>query len=281
MQQSNVKMKSGNINSMLFGVYGEIKTGKSTFALTFPTPMVYINFDQGFHRASWRFPNYNVYQLELYEAMETVLTTTKADVYLRTYRLPFRFPGLKASGYTEMYDKLLLPDMMSVYNSSVIRTIVIDTGSLLWTFICEAHLERLNQFKPRENLMPLDYRRPNTDMRTIIGTARHVDKNLCIVHHVGGVYKAQTGRGGQAVEMRVGDTWAGWKEMGSLVDVVGRMYDTEVITAPNGTPMTQRTKPYMIVEKCGLTLDIEGARANQPTYDNVLEGIYQYRQTNI
>ena len=267
------------VEPVLLGVYGEVKTAKSSIGLTFPRPMVYINFDQGFHRAAWRFPHYKVEHLNNLDSMADIINRTngQSDVYLRTYQLPFVWPGKKAQGYIQIYDNLLLHDFVALYSDPRIKSVVIDTGSLLWSFICDTHLERLNTFKPRENLLQYDYRRPNLDMRTIIGSARHYGKNLCVIHHVGGVYENRK-QGKIDVSVKVGETWSGWKEMGGLVDIVGRTYKEEVVQGPNGALVTQKCMPYLVPEKCGLTLAAEGQRINDPTFDNIMAAINHYRQ---
>ena len=263
------------IPNILVGVYGDIKTGKSSVALTFPKPMVYLDFDHGFHRAAWRYPQYRTIDVNSLGTMHQAFASAvpETDVYLRSYHLPLVFPGQKTSGYLQMYDEVLLPDMQAIYSHPGIKTVVIDTGSMLWKFVCETHLERLNQFKPRENLMPIDYRRPNLDMRTLIGIARQTGKNLCIVHHVGGVYESRIGSNGRAMDVQVGETWAGWKEMGATMDMVARCYNTQIDPAGGIT----KTPPYAVVEHSGLTLSMEGARIDEPTHERFVQAIQYFR----
>lgn len=278
MQNNNVT----ELGPMLIGIYGDIKTAKTTFLLTAPKPIFFFDFDQGFERAIWRFPEIKHTIITNIAETDTALKDGN-QVIRKFYPIPIKWPGQKTTGFLQLWDEVIVPDFMAVYNDARIKTLVIDTGTLMWLCDHSAHLERvgLRSTNPRSSLLPVEYARPNSDMRSLIGAARHLGRNLILTHHVGGVYETRMvkhGRGIVSEEVRVGDTWAGWKEMGGLVDLVARSYTRELTGQDDiGNIVYANTDPFIVVEHCGLTLRAEGFKLSNPTFDQLKQAVETFR----
>jgi len=262
---------SASLGNLLAGIYGDIKSGKTTWALTAPKPIFYLDFDLSFDRAIWRLP----YTHKLIDNISELgpALSSGVDIVRKIYPVPIKWPGQASLGNLQLWDNTIVPDFMAIYNEPRVVSIVIDTGTLMWNVDHQAHLERVSVGKSRTSLLPVEYARPNADMRALIGAARHMQRNLIMIHHVGGVYETRAHKRGTQIvteDVRIGDTWAGWKEMGSLVDFVVRTYTKELTGRDDlGNPIFRTVMPFQVIETCGLTLKAEGMLVKDPTFDNV------------
>ena len=75
------------VDNLLLCVWGDIKTAKTTLALSFPTPMFHIDFDFSFRRAIPRFEDqYSVLALSDDKSVTEALLGS-ADIVTKQYQL--------------------------------------------------------------------------------------------------------------------------------------------------------------------------------------------------
>jgi hypothetical protein len=262
------------IENLVIGSWGDIKTCKTTLGLSFPTPIVHFDFDLGFERARNRIPpNLKVLEVPYNIALtESMLVTP--DIISKKYRIPIKFPKQASKGILDLWENQIITDIVLVLGVERIKSLLFDTGTVMWNLDKDAQLERVQtaaskRGNTRENLAQIEYSVPNTEMRALLGHAKHYGKNLYISHHIGGVYEERlTNSGTQSV--RIGDTWDGWNHLGAIVDVIVR---TKVKAATNGLgPVPEAT-----IETCGYTLSAEGLVIPNPTFDTILAMINALR----
>jgi len=256
------------LESLALGIWGDIKTCKTTFALTFPKPLIHFDLDQGIKRALPRFREFSYQQVA--ENMPLSSVTKLTDIISKPYRLPIKWPGQPVASMLSLWD-VFMDDLRVACETPEIKTIVVDTGSVLWRIATQAHLERVQKEKPeRVNLIQIEYAKPNTEMRGAIGAVKAYGKNLVMVHHVGGIYKdVLTAKGVE--QQRVGDTWEGFGGMGGMVDIVVRAYIDHVqgnYIAGKGLTYTQ--VPTIAIETSGVTLAAEGMTLPNPKYETLM-----------
>ena len=242
-------------------VWGPIKTLKTTMLLTSPTPLVHLDFDGGIDRAIWRFPNYKIEKLwsPVNKEHFDQLVAQGTDIISIQYRMPLDWPGQKKRGYLELVDNITSDIFVASINPDV-KTIGVDTGSILWRAEHQAHLERVqgrSAESTRQSLLPVEYARPNSDMHSLHQNMKELGKNIISIHHVGGIYNDVVDKGsGKVQSVRVGDTWEGWNKIGNMADVICQAYfpppSYEDIAA-NRQPL-----PKLFIQVCGLTLEAQG-----------------------
>jgi len=252
------------IEQLVIGSWGEIKTAKSTFGLSFPNPLVHLDFDLGFERASNRIPpNLQIVRVP-YNIPLTEKILSQGDIITKMYKIPIRFPKQAIAGILALWEEQIIADIITILGMERIKSILYDTGTVMWGLDKDAQLERAQQNnKTRINLTEIEYATPNQEMRAVLGHCKYYGKNLYIPHHVGGIYEERlTNTGTKSV--RVGDTWDGWKHMGAIVDVILK---TQI--SRNGQGIT----PEATIETCGYTLSAEGLTLANPTFESILNTI--------
>lgn len=263
------------VENLIVGSYGDIKSGKTSFGLTFPRPIVHFNLDMGFHRASHRFPKHQV--VTQWEPLSPQLLAANQDILSKDYFLPVRFPGMRLQGVLDLWMGAIIPELVAAITDTNTRSILIDTGTVMWQIAKDAQLERVQQRDSgRSNLNQYEYTLPNQEIRSLLGAIRASGKNGYITHHVGGIYKDMPGPTGRVQSMRVGDTWDGWNHMGAVVDVIGRnrIVDEDAKTVP---PSINKV-PILDIETCGYTLKAEGKSLPYPTFEALLNIINLFRE---
>ncbi len=265
-----------NIEQLVIGSWGPIKSAKTTFGLTFPRPLVHLDFDLGFERARARIPaNLQIITVP-HNVPLTPLILDSGDIITKGYKLPIKFPKQKMPGGTlEIWENEIIPDIVLIMETPRILSILYDTGTVMWSIDKDAQLERAQKSaakfgNTRETLSQIEYSVPNQEIRALLGAAKHYGKNLYIPHHIGGMYEERlTTKGTESV--RTGDTWDGWSHLGAIVDVIGR---TKIQTPING----QGIVTELVIETCGYTLQAEGLTVPNPTFDTVLSLINTLRE---
>jgi len=185
---------------MIVGIWGNDKTGKSSLALSFPKPMLYMEFDLGgFERAKQGRP-------QIRKDFEEGLITYK------TYMVPLQGipdnvtfkPSKVITGMKEFWYSFLQDYIGFLDAKNGIVTGIIDTGTLLWETIATAFLQEKQEQQLdahgnlidtrkelRTSLLPIEYREPNIRMRGLLYQARVHNKNLILTHHSRDVYASR------------------------------------------------------------------------------------------
>jgi hypothetical protein len=255
--KTSVKMQNNTIppvTSLSLGLWGDIKTAKTSLACSAPGPIVHFDLDQGFDRATGQLRHKNFHiappgQLSMF-MVQNGHTLDANSIITIPYQMPIQFPGQAVIGYVDLLN-LVIADVGCAYPDAIIRSIIVDTGTVMYDLVTKAALERIQATSktPRQRLQRMEYSRPNAELRAIYGAQKTYRKNLIITHHIGGVYQdVLTERGVDS--QRVGDTWAGFAGLGAIVDMIGRTA-IGVDDAGNKQPMIQ-------IETSGYTLALEG-----------------------
>lgn len=157
------------ITSLIIGVEGPEKSGKTHFGLTAPAPILFMDFDQRARGTIEKFAR------------------TKSIV-----RCPFIIPydevgavELKKKGSTEipkeLHAKLVALHLRATQvmeiacRSTVLRSIVLDGTDTLWTLACMAKFGRLNKVPPSA------YREVNTAFEALLNKPKAAKKNLILL----------------------------------------------------------------------------------------------------
>lgn len=266
------------VEQLVIGSWGEIKSAKSTLGLSFPTPWVMFDFDQGFARAKPRLPLIQPGKTLVEVPPGTVLTPailSSADMIVKSYRLPIKFPKAPVRGWLGLWEDEVLPDMVLVIEDKRFLSMLFDTGTVLWNLAKDAMLERAQKStRDRTSLLPVEYTMPNGELRAVLGSGKHYNKNMYISHHVGGKYEDRP-----SGSVRVGDTWDGWNHLGAVVDVIVK---TSIEIGPlslgiNGQGMVAAKIPVCHIETNGYSLESEGCKIELPTFQKILDLTNEFR----
>ena len=268
------------VRQLRLGLWGDVKTAKTSLAMTFPKPIFHADLDQGFHRVHNRLGGYNVLEWSSTEPAGKMLadklsgSTYRYDIYSKSYQQPLLWPGTAIVGIEELWNEVV-QDIITAYQIPDFQTVILDTGSVAWQLATDSQLERVQRNnKSRERLNKYEYTRPNAEMRALYGGASTYGKNFAIVHHMTGKYEQQN-IGGQLQEIEVGKTWKGFKEMGAMVDVVGQTF------IQNDDNPDLPSIPTLYIWTCGLTLGFERKSIENPTYDMLLTEINDIREAEF
>lgn len=287
-----------DIDSLLIGLYGDIKTGKTSFMLSMPKPLVDFDFDQSFDRAAVRALHQEgglTYKKVMPDEDLTDDILNSYDIIVRCYDMPLKLPGMPLEGFVDIWEGKLIPEFLMTLNNPNIKSVGIDTGTLFWTIDHQAQLERVQREssnKIRQRLLPVEYARPNTEARSLLGAVRNKRKNLVALHHVGpkhgpGYETIRRGNREEKVfkpDMLIGETWSGFSHLGQIVDVIARtrveqgcqtcgttFADTPSSRLEHGThKLNGSVVPTLEVEHCGYSLSAGGMKFENPTF----EGLY-------
>ena len=268
------------VTKLRMGLWGDVKTAKTSLAMTFPKPIFHVDLDQGFHRVTNRLGGLTYLEWSNYDPngkmlVEKIAQGHVADIYTKSYQQPLLWPGSKIVGIEDLWNEVV-QDVIAAYQLPKIQTVVLDTGSVAWELACNSELERAQRTKEdKQTLGVFEYRRPNNEMRALYGGAKTYDKNFAIVHHMAGVYEPRVNSNGRVSDVKVGDTWKGFKEMGAMVDVVGQ---TLIHEEKDAQGIIIKRTPRVYIGTCGLTLEMEGRNVDEPTYDNLVGFINEFRR---
>ncbi len=169
---------------LILSVEGHQGAGKTHFALTAPDPIAFINLDKGEEGVIHKFGDKKISVVSIFPA-DTEEGAVKEMQKLR-----------------EAYDYALLSA------DSNFRTVIVDTGSVLWELNRMAHFGQLKA-------MPTSYMGPNLVMATIGRIAAESSKNVIFLHRLKEEWKGNSPTGNYV--------FSGYKEMPYLVQAVLRM----------------------------------------------------------
>jgi len=261
---------------MIFGIWGEDKTGKTSLALTAPKPLVFMEFDiGGFNRAIWRFDGDYKSNLIKYESYPMPMQFGTFD----PSRLELR-PSKVVVGMKELFYRWASAYIKHLQDSSI-ASIVIDTATLLYSITCDSYLQEKQetQLDPKGNLLPneklrvqlaqIEYREPNNRMRGIIYNAKVASKNLILVHHARDEYKPMLQRNGAIANAATGKRErAGFATLGDSADVIAYTWWQNTELDPKTKEIVKPAKPFCRVELAGVK-PLEGMAFQEPTFDKI------------
>ena len=264
---------------MIFVLWGEDKSCKTTLALSFPKPLVHLELDiGGFDRANRNLPHLHIKDW-----------VKDGSIIHKEFVLPLQIehfdPVLTARARKIVVGmKELFYDMVGEYIKYLkdpnISTIVLDTGTIFYNLVCDAYLQEMQESqlplrpdglgkdgKPlRVQLQQQEYREPYTRMASIIYQAKAHKKHLVLTHHATDEYgMVQQGQGVIGMGMTGKRQLHGWKKLGAACDVFGKTYWNSNVK-----------KPYFTVELAEVK-ELEGMTFEEPTYDMISTTIKMIR----
>jgi len=273
----------------IIAICGDEGTCKTTMALTFPKPLHHFDIDVGgFRRAAWRLSTEGIVSKGYPKPiqMEKLLGqvgTPSAQVGTPSTRVSI---PKKVTGMKELWQQIV-QDFVNACMDKEVKTLVIDSNTLLWNICHNSHLQELqerqlikwkndpktknipfDENEYRERLQPPEYGPANDKMRTILHTARSFQKNLVLTHYPTDEYGAIPDSKGNIVEGKTGiKILDGFKETVKLVDMV--MWLSIKETVEQGKKIKH---PIAKITKCGLEgmgLDATGLEIPS-TYEGIM-----------
>lgn len=262
---------------MIFGLWGEDKSCKTTLALTFPKPLIHMEFDVGgFTRA-----NRNLDGLPIKD------WTDQGLIKNEQYVMPFQVgsidpitniirPSKAIVGVKELFYRFA--GSFIKHLDEPIATIVIDTGTLFYEVTCTGYLQEKQEIqldasgniKPNEklraSLLPIEYREPYIRMRGFIYQAKAHNKHLVLTHHASDEYGMIRLRDGTMGEGKTGKRLLhGWTQLGDSADVIVHTWWDKT-----------EKKPWCEVELAEVK-ELEGMKFREPTFDKIATTIKMIR----
>lgn len=247
----------------VWAIWGEEKTGKTTLALTFPKPIMHFDLDiGGYQRAARRLDTSNITSTPYTPGLqlEKMIGAQKDGISVRVPK--------KVTGYKEMWSKICI-DFSNAVQDASIQTIVMDSGTQLWSICHTALLQEkqeqqlsqgIKESDLRTSLLSIEYGPANERMKLLIFTARSFNKNLILTHYPKDVYGSRlTDKGVE--EYRTGEVDIdGFKQTKALSDIAVRTY------ADKGK---EGVKTKAVVTLSGMGLEAIGLELENPTYDRL------------
>ena len=244
--------------------------------------------------------------LKIQAVSKPIIGDQEEEIHYWSCKLPLRFPGRNNEGFLDLLEQRIIPDMIAACESSYYKSIMIDTGTQLWEILTQAHLERVqksNENKTRQNLIQIEYARPNLEARALYQAAKSNDKSLISIHHLGAKYgvgfeEVQKGKNKEKILKKdtvLGETWKGFTQLGQIVDTIVR-HDLEwkctscnelVPSSANGqmgieiemahsnhlSRIDKTFIPTIVIEECGFSLNAQGTKIESPSYKELLSYI--------
>ena len=264
---------------MICVLWGEDKSCKSTMALSFPRPLVNMEFDiGGFNRACR-----NIGDLKIKDWKDT------GEITNQQYIMPMQLqldsakqlgPSKIVIGIKELWYEFATGFIKNVQNPDV-QTIVVDTGTLLYELTCTGYLQEKQELQMplrpdgkgsdnkalRVSLLPIEYREPYIRMRGFLHQAKAYRKNLVLTHHAADEYGLIRLRDGGMGEGKTGKrVLHGWTQLGDGADIITHNYWDKTLK-----------KPMCEVELAGDAKELEGMVFQEPTYDKLVTTIKMMR----
>ena len=263
---------------MIIAPWGDEKTSKTTFALSFPKPLYHFDIDVGgYERAAWRIQTDGItterysQQMQVEELTNSMMgnqvTKTKDSITIK-------FPK-KVVGMRELWQKIIT-DYIKVLSDPKYQTIVFDSFTQMWNICHKAHLQEKQEkqlsegmkdtdSKFRSSLKSIEYGTPNDRMRAVIYNARSTGKNLVLNHYPRDVYGVRVNNKGESEDYRTGqETLDGFKEVAKLIDIAVRTQSRFV---------DKKKVVDITITTCGLPglgFKAEGMKLPTPDYQGIM-----------
>jgi hypothetical protein len=157
---------------LVCAVWGEPKTGKTTFALTFPDPVYYFNMDWGLEHHIQRLvqEGREVYKAD-YISNKAEFTEAEAELMLKAFENDYAAAlkdGRQRGG-----------------------TIVLDTSTQLWQLASKVFLDDIKKRRKDEKIFPFDYASANAYFQNLINQVKVTPMNMVMIQRAKEVYNAQ------------------------------------------------------------------------------------------
>ncbi len=277
---------------IIFILWGEDKTIKTSLGLSFPKPIKHMEFDiGGFDRANRNIhkPAYTdsngilvpEHSLPVRDWVNQGLITS--DQYIVPFQIQLdRATGSQPKivvGMKELFYSFA-SDYIKHLDDPNIATIMVDTGTLLYDITCQGYVQELQEKQMpltaggmgkdgkalRTQLQPQEYREPYIRMRGFIYQAKAKKKNLVMTHHATDEYGLVNVGQGILEQGKTGKrVLHGWGQLGDAADVV-------VKTTWNKTT----SRPEAFIELAEVK-EIEGMTIDSPTFEKFDRMIQMFR----
>ena len=245
-------------------IEGEVGTGKTSLALTFPEPIQHFDTDiGGFDRASWRFKD-KIASGDIRSKSYHFPDNGANGVKLTAKELLRSISGRRAMNSTvgakEIWNELF-DDYGDALDDHKIRTVVFDSWTRVWRLCTSAYREEIGA----AGLMPRDYGIPNNRMTALLDIGRKYGKHIVLVVHMDDEYKDVTASDGQVKSISTGRRVADkWKTTDNLVDMIIR---TEL----------NSSRPKATITQSKLVLDLTGMVYEEPRWEMVETAVRMLR----
>jgi len=183
---------------LIVAVEGKEKSGKTTFGLSAPGPIVYFDSDLGKEGVLEKFvEEKEIWEYEIKTAKEIMIDAETG-------------PQIDAEKEFQRFKRAYY----QVLGENRVRTIVLDTATEVWELLRLAFFGRLAQ------VPPMKYGPANEEYRRLIRAAYSSNKNLILLHRVTDEYVGTIDAKGREHSVRTGKKLrAGFKDTGYLVQV--------------------------------------------------------------
>jgi hypothetical protein len=273
------------IKSQRVSVQGENLSGKSTFLLTAPTPLVAFAFDLGYQRALYGgkrglFKDLKIQVIEYDQhKLDPKAEWTGYDITIYKLPNPIQMDSIEVRGKRELYAYFNTRVGLASADPDVL-TCSVDTMSAARRVRADAHLQSLQEKATRERttmrerLTQIEYGGPNDAIRDIYNNFEALEKNLVTSHHL------QDER-----EDRMRETRDGRQEMVSvntgrrILEGLSKTHDLvdvamEFKGVPSGGIGGDREFHVMAkFLKCGLVPELKDTEMVDPTWDSLMSWI--------
>jgi len=257
---------------MNFVLWGEDKSCKNTLALSFPKPLVDMQFDiGGFERSCRNLPHLPIkdwYDQGLITVEDYIVPFQIGAVDLNTNAIT---PSKMVTGMKELFYEFAGKFIAHLKDPNI-ATIMVDTGTLLYDVTIQGYLQELQE-KPvaagknvRTQLQQIEYREAYIRMRGFAYQAKAHRKHLIVTHHASDEYGlVRTADGGMGKGPTGKRELHGWKQWGDSADVLGHTWWDK-----------EKKKPYFMAELAEVK-ELEGMEFEEPTYEKIMAVIRMVR----
>lgn len=268
-----------------------------------PLPIVVLSFDAGVNRAlngkMWRlFENVDVEVVQYPPVVDMMDMGATRKRWVRNngkaitiYLLPepAQIAGAKLAGVRELWNHFV-----GLYNAALldnkIKTVGIDTATIARQVAANSYLEELQQTQNRQQLIQIEYAKPNNMVRSIYTRAQNqlevtgdlgVEKHVIISHHLDDRRRDMLNSKGEQVSILVQDSAGntvqdmdGLRKTYNFVDVALRVEQGMVpdVFNPKGPATPGVIGTYM---KQGFDLSAVGRKIYNPTWDTIAADLNQ------
>lgn len=155
------RLEPEKIGRISVDCWGKEKKGKTSFALGFPPPIAFFNFDFGLREIVHKFPKIELYVVDF---------------------LPTN-PELTVEHATDLLNTFMGALDVAISDNSF-NTVVIDTGTRLWQIIQKVKLDKIKKSREKKGtvIYPFDYADANEYFANIVSMIVNSDKYLVITH---------------------------------------------------------------------------------------------------